>query len=282
MLDDLVPALAQALDPPALAALRARLDTVFHSHARPPFAIRAALQAVLDAQGDVDAYIATVPLPGLRQAAVGAEIARRLLAAGRTEEALAALARSAPPPGGRALLPGAEAWEDIYLAALEADGQTDLAQELRWAAFEKRLAPDRLRAFLKRLADFDDVEAQDKALLHAQTFPAFSQALQFLVDWPAPAQAAALVLARAEEIEPARFELVELAAHLLEARHPLAASLLLRALVFDTLRWGRSDRAEAAHRQLDALSALAPQVADWGRFEAPDVFLERLGRARRI
>jgi hypothetical protein len=282
VLDDLAPALVQVLDPPGLAAVRARLDTVFHSHARPPAAIRAALQAVLDALGDVDAYVATVPPAEARQPAAGAEIARRLLAAGRAEEALAALARSAPPPGGRALLPGAEAWEDIYLAALEADGQGALAQELRWAAFEKRLASDRLRAFLKRLADFDDVEAQDRALAYAQTFPAFTQALQFLVEWPAPAQAAALVLARAEEIEPGRSELLEAAAHMLEPRHPLAASLLLRAMVADTLRWGRVERAEAAHRQLDALAALAVQIADWGRVEDHAAFVERVGRVRRI
>lgn len=282
VLDDLAPALARVLDPAGLAALRARLDTVFHSHARPPATIRAALQAVLDAQGDVDAYLATIPAGELRQPAAGAEIARRLLAAGRAEEALAALARSAPPPGGRALLPGAEAWEEIYLAALDADGQVDLAQELRWAAFEKRLAADRLRAYLKRLADFDDVEAQDRALAHAQTFPGFTQALQFLVDWPAPAQAAALVLARSEEIEPGRFELLELAAHLLEARHPLAASLLLRAMVADTLRWARADRAEATHGQLDMLAALASQVSQWGGFEDPAAFMERMGRTRRI
>jgi len=283
VLDELIPALAQGLDPAALSALRARLETIFHSHARPPVQIRSALQAVLDAEGDVDAYVATVPPPAVSQPATGAEIARRLLAAGRAEEALAALARSAPPVGGgRTPLPGVEAWEEIYLAALEADGQADLAQDLRWAAFEKRLAVGRLRAFLKRLDDFDDVEALDRALAYAQTFPSFTQALQFLVGWPAPTHAATLVLTRAEEIEPGQFELLEHAAHLLETRHPLAATLLLRAMAFDTLRWGRVEQAEAAHRQLDGLAALASQIADWGRFEDHVAFLERLAKARRI
>jgi hypothetical protein len=107
VLDDLVPALVLVLDPPGLAAVRARLDTVFHSHARPPAAIRAALQAVLDALGDVDAYAATIPPAEARQPAAGAEIARRLLAAGRAEEALAALGpaprRPRPAARGRGL-----------------------------------------------------------------------------------------------------------------------------------------------------------------------------------
>ena len=279
VLGDLAPALVRVLDPAGLAALRARLDTVFHSHARPPLSIRAALQAVLDALGDVDAYAATIPPTELHHPGQGAQLARRLLAAGRAEDALATLAHSAPPAGGgRALLPGVEAWEDVYLAALEADGQAALAQELRWTAFEKRLAPDRLRAFLKRLPDFDDVEAQDRAFAHAQAFSGFTAALEFLIEWPASAQAAALILARPAEIEPGRSEVLEPAAHLLEARHPLAASLILRALLAGPRRLDP----EEAHRRLDALSALALQVPDWGRFEPHDAFVARMAASRRI
>ncbi len=279
VLGDLAPALVKMLDPAGLAALRARLDKVFHSHARPPLSIRAALQAVLDAQGDVDAYIATIPPEGTRLPGPGAQIAGRLLAAGRVEDALAALARSTPRGGGGRLQPpGADAWEEVYLAALEGDGQAALAQELRWTAFEKRLAPDRLRAFLKRLPDFDDVEAQDRAFAHAQTFPAFTQALEFLVEWPAPAQAAALVLARPAEIEPGRAEVLEPAAHLLEARHPLAASLILRALLAGLRRLDP----EEAHRRLDQLTALSAQVPDWGRFEPHAAFVARMAATRRI
>ena len=234
---------------------------------------------VADALGDVDAYIATIPPEGTRLPGPGAQIAGRLLAAGRVEDALAALARSTPRGGGGRLQPpGADAWEEVYLAALEADGQAALAQELRWTAFEKRLAPDRLRAFLKRLPDFDDVEAQDRAFAHAQTFPAFTQALEFLVEWPAPAQAAALVLARPAEIEPGRAEVLEPAAHLLEARHPLAASLILRALLAGLRRLDP----EEAHRRLDQLTALSAQVPDWGRFEPHAAFVARMAATRRI
>jgi hypothetical protein len=281
LLDGLVGVIAPVLTPAALAALRDRLQAAFQGRSRPPPTLAQALRDVADAQGDVEGYIAAVPLAETRQPAAGAEIARRLLAAGRTEDALAALTRSAPPASARALLPGAHDWEDVYLDALETDGQTALAQDIRWAAFETRLAVDRLRAFLKRLADFDDVEAEEKALALAETFPNFSDALAFFTDWPAAPHAARLVLARPGEIDPHKPELINAAARLLEARHPLAATLLLRAAVADTLRWNRAERLKDAQRQLAEIESLAVQVADWGAAENHEDFMTRLARIRR-
>lgn len=281
VLDGLVGVIAPVLPPAALEALRVRLKAAFQGRSRPPATLAQALRDVADAQGDVEGYIAAIPPAEARQPFAGAEIASRLLAAGRTEDALAALTRSAPPSTARALLPGALEWEDVYIDALEADGQTALAQEVRWAAFEKRLAVDRLRAFLKRLADFDDVEAEEKALAHAETFPNFSDALAFLTAWPAATHAARLVLARPDQIDPHRPELIDAAARLLEARHPLAATLLLRAAVTDTLRWNRSDRLKDAQRQLAEVESLVVQVGDWGEADSHEAFMDRLARWRR-
>jgi hypothetical protein len=282
VLDDLPAATIPALDALGVAVLRARLETALAVQARPPAALRRAVQLTADAQGDVEGFIATIPPAEARQPPAGAEIARRLLKAGRREDALAALARSAPPTRGRTLLPGVQAWEDVFLDALEADGQTELAQETRWAAFEKRLATDRLRAFLKRLPDFDDVEAEDRAMVHARTYPVFSDALRFFTEWPATAEAAALVIARSNEIEPHRAEVLEPAAALLSARHPLAATVLLRAMIADTLRWARSDRYRDAERQLAEIGALAVQIGDWGALEPHDDFVARMARVRRL
>lgn len=282
LLDGLVGVIAPGLPPAALTALRDRLRAAFQGRSRPPPTLARALRDVADAQGDVEGYIAAVPLAEAKLPAAGAEIARRLLAAGRTEDALVALTRSAPPAGARALLPGAHDWEDIYLDALEADGQAALAQDIRWTAFEARLATDRLRAFLKRLPDFDDVEAEEKAMAHAETFPNFSDALAFFTDWPAAPQAARLVLARPDQIDPHRPELIDAAARLLEARHPLAATLLLRAAVLDTLRWNRVDRLKEANRQLAEMESLSVQVGDWGRVESHEDYMARLARVRRV
>lgn len=281
VLGGLVAAVAPVLDPAGLSALRARIDAALLARRTPSQILKAALQVVADAQGDVEAYIAAFSASEMKQPWAGAQIARRLLAAGRVEDALAALARSTPPAGARTLLSGVREWEDVFLEALEADGQVELAQELRWQAFETRLATDRLRAFLKRLPDFDDVEAEDRAMAHALAFPHFSDALRLFTEWPAAGKAAELTLARASEIEPRKAEVNEPAARLLEARHPLAASLLLRAMVADTLRWARADRFKDAERQMAELGALADQIADWGGFEGHEAFLARLAQIRR-
>lgn len=278
----LVSEAAPHLTPELLERLRSRLAEVQAQRRRPAPSLRKALQAIADAQGDVEAYAATIPETEARMPSAGAEIATRLLAAGRIEDALAALARSAPPQGARTLLPGVREWEEAYIAALEADGQLDLAQEARWAAFERRLDPERLRAYLRKLADFDDVEAQDRAFAHAKAFPHFIDALAFFTAWPAANDAADLVLRRHGEINPDKPEVLEPAATLLETRHPLAASLLLRAMVADTLRWGRTERYKDAQRQLAELGSLASQVPDWGALEPHDAFLARMAKVRRI
>lgn len=282
VLEELAPGVLGAMDATGVAAMRARLETAVTSRSRPAPRLRRALQMAADAQGDIEGFVAALAPGEAKQPAGGAEIARRLLAAGRTEEALAALARSAPPPGGRTLLAGVKTWEDIYLAALEADGQQALAQEVRWSAFERRLASDRLREFLKRLPDFDDVEAQDRAMDYARTFANFNEALRFLVYWPAGGLAADLVVARADELESGQDGLLEAAAELLIGRHPLAATLVLRAMVGDVLRWGRADRYRDAQRWLEEIDSLSTQVGTWEPFEPHEAFLARMARMRRL
>ena len=55
-------------------------------------------------------------------------------------------------------------WETTRLAVLEALGRSEEAQSFRWACFERSLRADHLRAYLKRLPDFDDIEAEQRAL----------------------------------------------------------------------------------------------------------------------
>lgn len=282
VLGDLVAAVAPSLNPEGLTALRARLEASLVTRAWRRPRLRAGVQILADAQRDVQGYVATLSEAEARQPSWGAEIARRLLGAGQVEEALAALTRAAPPEGGHGLGPGWEAWEEVYIAALEADGQNDLAQQIRWRAFEKRLSPERLRAFLRRLSDFDDVEAEARAMALARGFPRFSDALAFLTAWPAAADAAELVLSRREEIEPAKFALAEAAAAALERRHPLAASLLLRVVVSDTLRWRRVERAADAERQIEELTALSARIEMWGEIESHAAFMARMLQISRL
>ncbi len=150
---------------------------------------------------------------------------------------------------------------------LEARGQGDLAQDMRWSSFERGLSVERLRGYLKRLPDFDDVEAEDKALAHAEDFHDFHAALDFLVRWPAWDRAARLVLRRSGDLDGDRPELLEPAARAIEGRHPLAATLLLRAMILDTARYARIARYKDAQRQMLEAASLAPAIADWDGHE---------------
>ena len=90
---------------------------------------------------------------------------------------------------GRPTLP--PSWERASIDVMEAEGRADEAQALRWTMFERDLSAPVLRDYLARLADFDDVEALERAFTYAAAFPDFDTALEFLMDWPALREAAA-------------------------------------------------------------------------------------------
>ena len=119
VLDNLVRAICPALGETGVAHLKARLTA---AQAKRPttdrfdgrsYALRAALQDIADAEGNVDAYIALVPASARQQPGVAAEIGHRLLKAGRAEEALAALEPAAPKRHGSYLT------DDLYYPGLE-------------------------------------------------------------------------------------------------------------------------------------------------------------------
>lgn len=243
------------------------------------------LRVVADAAGNADAFIDTIPANLRHSASTGAAVAERLLASGRVEEAMAALKASDPRDrGGRFGLGRAEtdetainAWQIAYVAALEASGDADAAQTERWAAFEQTLSPDLLRAYLKRLADFDDVIATDKAFELAASHRSFAAGLAFLMDWPALSEAARMTTVRRSEIEAGAPDLIAWSARL-EGRYPLAALLLLRAAIAVLSR--ERDARGALPDLVQEAEALASRFDDPG-LESHESFVTRLsGRGR--
>jgi hypothetical protein len=290
--DDLVTTMLPALGGAGTEHLKSRLTQAFADRSRKAagdqHALRDALQEIADGLADVDGYIALVPKEERRRPDVGAEIARRLLAAGRTIEALAALENARPKQRPHQVMNhhldeldvagygGSGSWENVYIEALDASGQEEKAQTLRWAAFEERLSSPHLRAYLKKLPDFDDVEAEERAMAQALGFKYFEVALAFFKEWPDQNRAAQLVLARASEINGNTYYLLDPAARLIEGKHPLAATLLRRAMIDDTLGGAKSTRYKHAARHLLECSSLASNIRDFGTFETHDVFVARL------
>lgn len=221
--------------------------------------IRTTLEQIADAQGDVDAFIAQKGEHARSEPAVAAEIARRLVAAGRPDEALdainkAELTNSHPVPFE---------WEAAYTEVLDALGRKDEAQEFRWQSFERTLNSDHLRAFLKRLPDFDDMEAEEKALAYVYHDPDVYRALAFLLSWPALDHAGRLVISRAAQFDGDRYEFLTSAAEALRDKHPLASVILLRAIIDFVLDRTRTARYKHAARHLAEATRLSAEIKDW-------------------
>ncbi|WP_367119278.1 DUF6880 family protein, partial [Methylocystis sp.] len=130
--------------------------------------------------------------------------------------------------------------------------------------------------YLKRLPDFDDIEAESRGLDFAEKFEHFSAALSFLAAWPAPDRAAKLVLTRADKLDGDRYEVLTPVADALAGKHPLAATLALRAMIEFSLDNGRSSRYKHAARHFQECAGLASAIADFGQFEPHEPFAARI------
>lgn len=203
---------------------------------------------------------------------VAAEIARRLLEAGRAEEAWSAINAVAENRPG--WIPFE--WEEMRLDVMEALGRKDEAQGFRWQYFERVLNSAHLRAYLKRLPSFEDLEAEERAMSYALKFPNVHQALAFLVSWPALDKAAALVLARSGELNGDHYEILSPAADALAAKYPLAATLLFRAMIDFALKENRVKRYRHAARHFAECASVAATVGDFGGFEPHKHYSSRL------
>jgi hypothetical protein len=233
---------------------------------------RGVLEAIADLQGDVDGFIALQLQDRLRTPDVSFAIAQRLFAAGRAAAALETLERTDMTPG--------EVTEGAYgalkIEILDALGETARAQAARLAVFRLSLEPADLRAYLRRLPDFDDAEAEEAILTDVSAMKDVHAALAFLTAWPALRRAADLVRAKTYKIDGDDIERLEPAADILAARHPLEATILWRSMIEAALRKSRSGRYAAMARRLEDCRAAAARIEDFGSLGSHEAFLSRL------
>ena len=105
------------------------------------------------------------------------------------------------------------------LSVMEALGRKVDAQAFRWQCFERTLSSDHLRSYLKRMPDFEEIEAEERAMSYALGFPNLHQALVFLVSWPSLDKAAKLAVQRAAELNGDHYEILTPAADALAGKH---------------------------------------------------------------
>ena len=270
--DPIVRDLGPALGPEGLAHLRLRLETLRQQNSgstrdktKPIWLVSIAMLDIADALGDAEAYLAEYRdhhPEALKVPAIAAEVAARLTKAGRAEEALTLL--QAADPSLRRRSAGAEEWCDARLAALEALGRSDEAQAQRWEFALQELSGRHLRDYLKRLPAFEDMPAEERALDLVAEHDDLEAALWFLLHWPEPHRAARLVLAAPKPLNGDRYSLLAPLAELLEKRHPLAATVCLRAMIDFTLKVKRPKRYPHAARHLETCHRLAAAINNWG------------------
>jgi hypothetical protein len=267
-LDGLIPALAPLLGEAGLLQLQdALLERSGVEHL--------IMEQLTLARGDLDAYLELFEPSQLRWPDTAAAVATHLLEGGRAEQALAVLNHAAQATQTLE----ADSWHGVRIAVLEALGRSEEAQQHRWLVFSQTLAIPLLRDYLQRLDDFADVEAEERAFRLAEQHPSPLLALQFLVFWPALPRAARHVIAHWQDWDGDAYAVYEPAAERLSADHPLAASLLLRAMVVFALSMGRSKRYRYAAQHLRACELLEARIVDWQGFESHTSFIGRLREA---
>lgn len=229
-------------------------------------------QAIAEARGDLDGYIALEE----RRAEWRRDplkVAAKLLEAKRLDEALTWVRRERK--GGIAYATAADLTDGrinrahdsdrVALEAriLEAMNDRPAAQALRWAAFETTLHAGTLRDYLRKLEDFIDYEEQERAFVVAETFRHPYVALSFFIEWPRLDRAAKLVLDKRGQWDGRHYDALGEAAAALEEKHPLAATVLYRALLDDILARAKSPAYGHGARHLAKLEALAAGINEW-------------------
>jgi hypothetical protein len=238
--------------------------------------ILALRQAIADARGDLDLYLALEE----RRADWRRDplrVAEKLLEANRLDEALVWVRRE--HKGGIAYATAADLADgrihrahdagQVVLEAriMEAMNDRAGAQALRWAAFETTLHASTLRDYLRKLEDFIEHEEQERAFAVAETFRHSYAALAFFIEWPRLDRAAKLVKDKRDQWDGRHYDVLGEAAAALEENFPLAASLLYRAMLNDILVRARSPAYGHGARHLARLNGLANEIADWEGIE---------------
>jgi hypothetical protein len=234
------------------------------------------LADIADAQGNVDAYMARYTEEQLTYGTIAPGVARRLLAAERVEEAMNIISLSREAENGKSLRLFRRDLDSVYQECLERLGRTDELKQHLWDTFTQTMSETSLRKYLKLVPDFEDIEAEEQALVLAERYPHLGGAISFLLKWPAHARAAKVIESRAAELDGNNYYTLTEAADALEPEYPLAATLLRRAMVQDTLDGAKHKRYRYAAKHLTECAASDVMISDYGDFPSHERFVAEM------
>ena len=279
----IIAAFADALGESGLEALRGLLEAEIEKLPVPQpkaeggwgherFALTRGLAEVADARHDVDGYVEAVSLGGDPERRA-IEVARRMLAAGRPDEALDWLDRA----GGGRHGSGQAGDIDLRIEALEALGRDAEAQAARWDWFGRTLSLEHFRDYVERIPAEERRRWTDRAVAAAEErHQDVGSALRFLTRIDETEAAERLVLTRAKEIDGHLYFVLRPVAEALAPAHPLGAVILYRAMASAVLGAARSKSYGYAARDLLQAGRLAGRVTDWNGLPDHEEFMRRL------
>lgn len=129
-----------------------------------------------------------------------------------------------------------------------------------WDHFARTLAPEILRAHLKTLPDFEDIEAEEKAMALALGHSDAQAALRFFLAWPRHDLAGQVIVAQRRSWSGSDWHILPAIAATLEHEQPLAATILYRVLLDDILARARSKAYHHGAKYLAALDRMGPDA----------------------
>lgn len=299
--DGVIPALSEALGDKGLAALKTRAEASLDAPVTPDDTeyfgvlvsaerrlamakdshdrtLRIILSDIADAQGDVDAWLSQYSAEQLTYHTIAPDAARRLLEAGRAQDALRIMENCIRSEERKDRFFDTPEVDIAHFACLEALGQEDDLRRAMWSRFDTTLCAETLRRYLSRLPDFDDEDALLEARNHVRIHSDLRQGLIFCLQWPDPRLAADLVLSRHEELDGNAYELLGPTSELLEAEYPLAAALVWRSMITFALKKNRAKRYRHAARHLASCAQADAAIADYGVLQSHESFVSDLRR----
>lgn len=268
--DGIIQHFKEALGDQGLKDLKEKIKGALNNKNHIP--IKLGLEAIADAQKDVDAFIEACQFTDKPCAHDHLDIAKRLIEHWRGEEALKWLEKVE--------LSSSHPWQkDITLLkiqALELCGSYDQAQRERIGLFEKFLSPEIYGQILKHCKKKEKDSFKALAIEKAFSYQEPTLALFFLIKIQEIEEAARFVRLHSQSLDGRSYYTLRPAADLLKEIDPLAATLLYRQLIKPVLEGAKSKYYTYAAKDLITCENLADGIQDWGEVKTHQIYFEDL------
>jgi len=271
--DYLIENMFEALGQEGLEALKEKSLSLSDSH-EDNYVKQHALKVIADRQDDIDGYIALFSDEDLKKHRIAADVAFKLLRVGRAQDAWDRVENAKNSAVEH--YDTAKYYNKVKADILTALNKKDDAQNVRYAFFEKTLSRDFLKDYLQNVDEFEDFKEEQKALKFVLTYSDIHIAMDFFAEWHAPRYLNDLILKRYEEVDGDHFDILPNVAKILSAEYYLAATLVLRALITDTLEGAKHRRYKYGVQHLEECASLAKYITNYQGHPSHEDYVEML------